>query len=85
MLNMYMPTNGLIDPATTHGELMFLPVIKSSNTWVTGFCARKSLSVKKEKKREIWHGCGNGRGYSIMAEQELLKLNSQAIITKQPH
>lgn len=83
---MYMPTNGLIDPVTTHGELMVLPVIKCSNTWVTGFCASKSLGVRKEEKwRENWHGRCNGGGYSIMIEQKLLKLNAYAIITKQPH
>lgn len=83
MQDVYMSTNGLIDPRR---ELMLLPVIKSSSTWVTGRSASKSLSVRKEeKRRENWRGRGEGGEYSIMIEQEVLKLNAQAIITKQPH
>lgn len=40
---------------------------------------------KEEKRRENWHGRGGGGcGCSIVIEQELLMLNAQAIIAKQP-
>lgn len=82
MQNMTMESSGLIDPASARGQVMFLP----GSTWVTNVGAGQPLSGRKEKKRrENWHGRGGGGcGCSIVIEQELLMLNAQAIIAKQP-
>lgn len=76
-----METSGLIDRAAARGEVMFLPVIRGSSTWVT---ALVNHSVGGRRRRGGRTGMEVAAVVGIPSEQELLMLNAQAIVAKQP-